>query len=184
MYQHVTVGSVADLDVSELDHRQKALRLKLHETIRKVSDDIGRRYTFNTAIAAVMELMNELAKFQDESVQGRGIMQEALDNIVLMLAPIVPHISHRLWQALGHDTAIVDETWPAYDESALVQDSIELVVQVNGKLRGHIQVPAEADKETIEQLARANDNVQAHIADKALRKVIVVPGRLVNLVVG
>ncbi|MCW8956824.1 MAG: leucine--tRNA ligase, partial [Gammaproteobacteria bacterium] len=183
VYQHVNAGTVTNLDVTVLNEGQKALRLKLHETIRKVGDDIGRRYTFNTAIAAVMELMNELAKFQDDSEQARAIVQEALDNIVLMLSPIVPHISHNLWQALGHDSIIVDEVWPVYDESALVQDNIELVVQVNGKLRGHIQVPADTDKETVEQLALANDNVQAHMADKTLRKVIVVPGRLINLVV-
>ncbi|MCW9013351.1 MAG: leucine--tRNA ligase [Gammaproteobacteria bacterium] len=183
VFSHVSAGPVEALDKDALDEKQKAIRLKLHETIRKVSDDIGRRYTFNTAIAAVMELMNELAKFNDDSEQGRAVMQEALDATVLLLSPIVPHITHELWQQLGHETVIVNESWPEYDESALVRDSIELIVQVNGKLRAKIQVPADADKATIEQLAVDNDNVKAHTEGKTLRKLIVVPGRLVNLVV-
>ena len=183
VHQHVSAGDVAGLDTSALNEPQKDLRRKLHETIRKISDDIGRRHTFNTAIAAVMELMNELGKSADSSGQGRAIMQEALDAIVLMLSPIVPHICHELWQQLGHDSAVIDEAWPAYDEAALVQDSIELIVQVNGKLRAKIRVPADADKDTIEAAAKADSHVQAHTQGKTLRKVIVVPGRLVNLVV-
>ena len=184
VFAHVSNGTVVALNAGSLNETQKAIRLKLHETIKKVSDDIDRRHTFNTAIAAIMELMNELAKFDDTSEQGNAVMQEALEAVVLMLSPIVPHASHYLWQQLGHQTAAVDEAWPAYDESALVKDSIELVVQVNGKLRAKIQVAADADKETIEQNALADENVKTHIEGKTLRKVIVVPGRLVNLVVG
>jgi leucyl-tRNA synthetase len=183
-FAHVSAGDVVELHLSTLDDKQKALRLKLHETIKKVSDDIGRRYTFNTAIAAVMELINEMSRFDDSSEQGRAVMQEALNAVVLMLAPIVPHVTHELWQQLGHSTSVVDEAWPVVDESALVKDSIELVVQVNGKLRAKIAVPANASNDIIEQTAMAEDNVTMHIDGKTVRKVIVVPGRLVNIVVG
>ncbi len=183
IHAHVEAGVVkAACDSASLDDKQKALRLKLHQTIQKVSDDIGRRYTFNTAIAAVMELTNELSKFSDDSDNGRALMQEALDAMVLMLSPIVPHFSHSMWQALGHESAIIDESWPLVDESALVQDSIELMVQVNGKLRSKIKVAADADKDTIEAAALADSNVQNHTEGKTVRKIIVVPGRLVNIV--
>ncbi len=182
IHGHVTSGAAAVLDKAGLNEEQKALRLKLHQTIQKVSDDIGRRYTFNTAIAAIMELTNELSRSADESDNGRAIMQEALDAMVLMLSPIVPHFSHAMWQALGHSTTVIDESWPVVDEDALVQDSIELIVQVNGKLRSKIQVPADADKETIETLAQQDSHVKTHTDGKTVRKIIVVPGRLVNIV--
>ncbi|CAG0910187.1 unnamed protein product [Cyprideis torosa] len=146
------------------------MRLKIHQTIGKVTDDMSRRHTFNTAIAACMELLNELGRFADDSEQGRAVMQEALDAVVLMLSPIVPHISHALWQALGHDGLVVDASWPEVDEAALVQDRIELVVQVNGKLRGKIQVAADATKDSIEQSALNEDKVGRFIADLTVRK--------------
>jgi leucyl-tRNA synthetase len=186
VHAHVSAGAVTALDRAALNDAQKNLRLKLHETIRKVSDDVGRRSTFNTAIAANMELMNELSKFNDDSDQGRAVMQEALHAIVLMLSPIVPHICHELWQCLGHGVdmgAVVEQPWPQYDESALVRSSIELMIQVNGKLRGKIEVPANADQASIEKMALDNDNVKGFIAGKDLKRIIVVPGRLVNLVV-
>lgn len=182
IHTHVSGGEVAEADMSNLTDDQKALRLKLHQTIKKVGDDIGRRYTFNTAIAAVMELTNELSKFKDDTDNGRAVMQEALDAMVLMLSPIVPHFSHAMWQSLGHSTVVIDESWPQADESALVQDSIELMVQVNGKLRSKIKVSADADKETIEALAQQDEHVQQHTDGKTVRKIIVVPGRLVNIV--
>ena len=185
VYQHVSsTDKVVALDLEQLNDGQKSVRMKLHETIQKVSDDIGRRYTFNTAIAAVMELMNHLAKFDDESEQGRAVMREALDAVVLMLSPIVPHITHELWQLLGHDEAIVNCAWPVYDESALVKDSIELMIQVNGKLRGKVNVATNADKDVIEAEAMKDENVIKFIDGKTVRKVIVVPGRLINIVVG
>jgi leucyl-tRNA synthetase len=184
VYAHVSAGAAVELNIDTLNAEQKAIRLKLHETIKKVTDDIERRHTFNTAIAAIMELMNELAKFNDASDEGRGVMQEALDAVVLMLSPIVPHVSHVMWQHLGHDSIAINESWPVCDESALVKDSIELVVQVNGKLRDKIQVPANADKDSIENMAQDSDKVKAHTDGKTIRKVIVVPGRLVNIVVG
>ena len=163
---------------------QKAFRRKLHETILKVSDDIGRRYTFNTAIAANMELLNDIGRFADKTDSGRALVKEALDASVLMLAPIVPHICHELWLALGHAGSVVDCAWPAVDEAALVKDSVELIVQVNGKLRGKISVGTGADDDTIREAALSEPNVKNHVEDKTIRKVIIVPGRLVNMVVG
>lgn len=173
----------AVLDIDSLTEDQKTVRRKLHETIRKVSDDIGRRYTFNTAIAAIMELLNELYRFEDESEQGKAVMRQAVNTVVLMLSPIVPHITQKLWQLLGHDSLIIEQAWPQFDEAALERDSIELVVQVNGKLRSKIYVPADADNDAIENIALKDEKIQLNIQDKTVRKVIVVPGRLVNLVV-
>ena len=185
IHQHLenVAGTVAEVDAGKLNDDQKAMRLKLHETIRKVSDDYGRRLTFNTAIAANMELLNAVARFDDDSDQGHAIRQEVFDSMVLMLAPIIPHVCHQLWQELGHDNVIIDHSWPLVDESALVQDSIEMVIQVNGKLRGKMQVSADADKVSCEASALGNEQVQRFIGDQAVRKVIVVPGKLVNIVV-
>lgn len=183
VYSHVAQGPVAPGKPAALTAEQKALRGKLHETIAKVSDDIGRRYTFNTAIAAVMELINALYKFEDTSPQGRAVAQEALEATVLLLAPIVPHISHALWHALGHADAVLDQTWPVADPAALTRDRVRLVVQVNGKLRGQVEVAVDADESELKTAALADENVQRFIAGKALRKCIVVPGKLINLVV-
>ena len=177
------VGDVPSIDKSTLSDAQKDLRRKTHETIAKISDDIGRRYTFNTAVAASMELLNAVNRFDDDSDNGRAVVREALESVVLMLSPITPHISHALWHALGHETALIDQPWPAVDEDALEQDRIDIVVQVNGKLRGKISVPAAADRDTIAEHALADDNVQRFVAEKAIRKTIVVPGKLVNIVV-
>ena len=181
--EHVAAGSVVSLDVKTLNENQKTLRRTFHQTLKKVTDDVDRRFTFNTAIAAVMELLNALAKFSDDSEQGRAVRQEALQGAVLMLSPMVPHITHRLWQLLGHEGAIIDAQWPPVDEAALVSDSVELVVQVNGKLRAKISVPASADKAAIEAQALSDEAVQKYTDGKDLKKVIVVPGRLVNIVV-
>jgi leucyl-tRNA synthetase len=183
VYRHVESGPPGVLNIAGLNAAQKAIRHSVHSTLAKVSDDIGRRYTFNTAIAANMELMNTLSRFDDESEPGRAVMQEALDAVVLMLSPIVPHISHALWYALGHRQAVVDCDWPTVDEAALAQSSIALVVQVNGKVRGRIDVAPDASKEEIEAMVMNEENVRKHIADKAVRKIIVVPGKLVNMVV-
>ena len=176
-------GEIADELPGELPPAHADLRRKLHQTLEKVTDDYGRRLTFNTAIAANMELLNALGKFDDDSPVGRRVRREVLEHILLMLSPVIPHMAHVLWQRLGHDRAIVDEAWPAVDEAALKQDSIKMVVQVNGKLRGKIQVAADADKAACEAAALANDNVRRFVDGKPLRKVIVVPGKLVNIVV-
>ncbi|MDP6436153.1 MAG: leucine--tRNA ligase [Gammaproteobacteria bacterium] len=172
-----------EADPAGLDARQKEFRKQIHDTVAKVSDDIGRRYTFNTAIAAMMELVNAVARFDVNDANDRLLVQEALDRIVLMLAPIVPHICHYLWLALGHADAVIDAAWPVADEKARQSDSITLVVQVNGKLRARISVPADASKDAAEEAALTDDNVQRFIEGKAIRKVIVVPGKLINVVV-
>ncbi|WP_308366464.1 MULTISPECIES: leucine--tRNA ligase [unclassified Microbulbifer] len=176
-------GSSANIDTDALNEQQQQLRRKTHETIQKVSDDYGRRQTFNTAVAAVMELLNEVGRLAErESAQGLAVEREALQAAVLLLAPVTPHICHSLWQALGNSTPLVDAQWPLVDENALVRSSITLVVQVNGKVRAKFEAPADADKETLEKLALSNDNVQKFIGDATVRKVIVVPGKLVNIV--
>ncbi len=175
-------NDVVALIVDELTAEQKNIRRKLHETIAKVTDDIDRRHTFNTAIAAVMELINELSKFTDDSAQGQAVTREAIEAIVLLLSPIVPHITQQLWNELGHDEILADKPWPVCDESALVRDEIELVVQVNGKLRSKISVSANLDNAAIEKIALADDKIVTNIEGKTIRKIIVVPGRLVNIV--
>jgi len=181
--EHVAAGNVVALEIDSLNDDLKALRRQIHQTVEKVSDDIGRRHTFNTAIAAIMELMNAVTKAKDDSEQGRAVIQEALEIAVLMLSPITPHISHELWQVLGHDEAIVNVAWPKIDQAALVQDKVELMVQVNGKLRSKISVAANMSKDDIEAQALADESVQKFTEGKEVRKVIVVPGRLINIVV-
>jgi leucyl-tRNA synthetase len=158
------------------------MRRAVHATLAKVTDDLGRRRIFNTAIAAVMELMNSLAKFEDRSALGRAIMQEALELIVQMLAPIVPHAAHYLWREFGHTDLLMDHPWPQPDTAALVQDTIAIVVQVNGKLRAQVSVAADAGEESVKQAALADANVQKWVEGKPIRKVIVVKGKLVNVV--
>ncbi len=182
VHGHLAHGPAVQLDSAQLNEDQKALRRKTHETIAKVSDDVSRRLTFNTAIAAVMELVNAASKFVDASEQGRAVMQETLEAIALMLAPITPHIAHELWEALGKDGAIIDAQWPQVDETALTKSSQTIVAQVNGKVRAKLEVPADIDKETMEKLALSDENVIRFIEDKTVRKVIVVPGKLVNIV--
>jgi leucyl-tRNA synthetase len=181
--EHVQAGLPASRELSSLTPAQAELRRLAHQTLAKVTDDIGRRRTFNTAIAAVMELVNALGRFDDTSDAGRCVRHEALILIVAMLSPIVPHISHSLWQSLGHTTAMLDTPWPKVDETALQRDTLVLVVQVNGKLRGRVVVPAAAGEDAVRQAALADEAVQKHIAGKAMKKVIVVPGKLVNIVV-
>ncbi len=179
----VEQGDTPTVDIDSLNDAQKALRRKTHQTISKIDDDVGRRYKFNTAVAAAHEMLNAIKAFADDSEQGRAVVGEALEAVVLTLSPIVPHICGALWQALGHAEPLVDQPWPVVDEGALEQDLVELVVQVNGKLRGRISVAAEADKDTITEAALAEENVQRFVEDNEVRKVIVVPGRLVNVVV-
>ena len=183
VHNHVATGRVASLKIDELDNAQRDLRRKTHQTIAKVGDDMGRRYTFNTAVAASMELLNAVTRLEDTSPQSSAVVREALEAVVLFLSPIVPHICHELWQVLGHETAVVDERWPKFDANAMQQDRIEIVVQVNGKLRGKISVAADANRDEVAASAIADENVQRFIAGKEIRKQIVVPGRLVNIVV-
>lgn len=172
------------LDVSKLNENQKALRRELHKTIAKVTDDIGRRQTFNTAIAAVMELINNMNKAPLETDQDRALCVDILNNIVLMLYPITPHICFELWHKLGHTSNIDNESWPAVDESALVETQKLIVIQVNGKVRGKVNVAVDATKEQIMELAQKDATVTKFMADHEIKKVIYVPGKLLNIVVG
>ena len=183
VHEHVRQAAPAALDKSALTDGQRAIRRQAHHTLAKITDDIGRRRTFNTAIAAAMELLNGLAKFPQSSTQDRAVMQEALEIAVLGLSPIIPHVTHALWKALGHSTALIDERWIPVDAAALQTASITLVVQVNGKLRGHVTVAAGADEATVRAAALAEPHAQKFIGEAAVRKVIIVPGKLVNIVV-
>ncbi|GAA4500458.1 leucine--tRNA ligase [Pseudaeromonas paramecii] len=180
---HVARGPVAPLDVASLSNEQKALRRELHKTIAKVSDDIGRRQTFNTAIAAIMELMNRLAKAPQESDSDRALTQEVLSQVVLMLYPITPHTAFALWQALGGEGDVDEAQWPTADAAAMVEDEKLIVVQVNGKVRGKITVAADASEEAVKTLAFADASVAKFTDGKEVRKAIYVPGKLLNLVV-
>ena len=182
VFDHLALGATVALNVSSLDDAQQALRRKVHQTVQKVTDDMARRHTFNTAIAANMELSNDIARFTDESEQGRAVRHEALEKAVLMLAPIIPHICHTLWNALGDNTAVVDASWPEVDSAALVQNTLELIVQVNGKVRGKIQVSAATSEDDIKAAALSNENVCKFLSGVTVQKVIVVKGRLVNIV--
>ena len=167
----------------ELTESARDFRRQLHQTIAKVSDDIERRRQFNTAIAAIMELMNALAKLDAADPATRAVKQEALEAVVLMLAPIVPHICLSLIKALKPGACLMGPPWPTVDESALTRDEIELMLQVNGKLRGKLRVAVDAGKDAIEQAALASPDVQRFMEGKPARKVVLVPGRLVNVVV-
>ncbi|MDP1787887.1 leucine--tRNA ligase [Nitrosomonas sp.] len=185
VYTHLQHG-VTGIDPvlhQSLTPELKSLRCQLHQTIAKVSDDLDRRHTFNTAIAAVMELMNGLAKSQGTDPASRNLMQEALESIVLLLSPIVPHICHELWRELKPGTELFERPWPQADNAAMVQDEIKLIVQVNGKLRGEINVAKDAGKDVIEHAALTNEHVLKFIEGQTVKKIIVVPGRLVNIVV-
>jgi leucyl-tRNA synthetase len=168
---------------AELTEEQRAIRRLAHQTLAKVTDDIGRRKTFNTAIAAVMELLNGLGKFTPATASDWLVQQEALEIAVISLSPIIPHVTHALWYSLGATIAVIDVAWPAVDAAALEQATREIVVQVNGKLRGRIAVAADADEATIRAAALADANVQKFVGAATIRKVIVVPGKLVNVVI-
>ncbi|HFD11625.1 MAG TPA: leucine--tRNA ligase [Crenotrichaceae bacterium] len=181
---------IPELDATLLTPEQSDLRRKTYQTLDKATRDIGKRKTFNTVIAANMELLNSISRFADNQAaeanqqQGVAVRHEALELIVLMLSPIIPHMCHALWLALGHTEPVVDVAWPSVDETALQQDAVELVVQVNGKRRGSIEVSTNASKDEIEQIAIQNNQIQRFIEGKQVKRVIVVPGRLINIVVG
>ena len=182
---HTPDHPAVDLAGVELNEAQRQMRLKTHSTLDKVTDDYGRRQTFNTAIAACMELVNAINKYQDEN-QGpldQAILTEALETVLLMLSPVVPHICHALWFHLGHDTAIASTAWPEVDRAALRQSTVTIVLQVNGKLRGKLEVDKNMAREELEKTALAHESIQRYTDGAQVRKVIVVPGRLVNVVV-
>jgi leucyl-tRNA synthetase len=177
--QHESLPTLSEVT---LNNTQKTLRRELHKTIAKVSDDIGRRNTFNTAIAAIMELMNHLTKAPMQEPADRAVMLEAIRAVVVMLTPIVPHLSHKLWQMIGDGSTVEEATWPVVDNAALVEDEKLIIVQVNGKLRAKVTVAADATQETVQALALSEENVSRFTDDKTIRKVIYVPGKLLNIV--
>ncbi|PIF22916.1 leucyl-tRNA synthetase [Candidatus Pantoea floridensis] len=183
-YEHVAKGATVALDVNSLNDDQKALRRDLHKTIAKVADDVGRRQTFNTAIAAIMELMNKLIRAPQEGEQDRALLQEALMAVTRLLYPFTPHASYVLWQALGGEGSIDEASWPVADEAAMVEDSLLVVVQVNGKVRGKITVATDATQEQVQARAAQEHLVAKYLDGVTIRKVIYVPGKLLNLVVG
>jgi leucyl-tRNA synthetase len=181
VHEHTNKGTVEALDVAALSGNQKALRRDVHKTIAKVSDDIGRRQTFNTAIAAIMELMNKLNKAPQESAQDRALLDEALKAVVAMLYPMTPHASFEMWEALG-ETDIDTAAWPTFDEKALVEDEKTIVVMINGKLRAKLIVAADATEEQVKELGLKDDNAIKFLDGLTIRKVIYVPGKLLNIV--
>jgi len=184
VHGHVARGDVPSLNVVDLSSAGKALRRKTHETLQKADDDYGRRQQFNTVVSAVMELLNTVAKTELANDADRGAVQEAWVSAVLIISPIAPHIAHELWSVLGMSEALVGYPWPGIDATALEQDSLTLVVQVNGKVRGQVDVAKDADKEAILAMAKADANVRRYLQGKTVRKEIVVPNKLVNIVVG
>ena len=170
------------LNKAGLSKEQQTLRREVHRCIEKVTDDLGRRQTFNTAVAAIMELLNHLQKAPQDSPLDRAVMREAIESVILLLNPITPHLSHTLWKALGHSNDVETQPWPVADKDALVEEEKLIIVQVNGKVRAKITVAADASKEQVEADAKAHPNVQQFTDGKTIRKVILVPGKLVNIV--
>ena len=180
--EHMTIGDVVDSDASKLTEEQKDLRRLTHETLQKCEDDYDRRLAFNTVVAAVMSLQNQVIKFDDDSEQGRAVKREALKAAVLIMSPIAPHVCHVLWQAMGLGD-IEQAEWTAVDEDALEKSSVELAVQVNGKVRGKIDAPVDAAEDVVVELARKQENVEKFIEGNTIRKIIYVPNKILNVVV-
>ncbi len=185
VYEHISLGEIAEYSTGDLSAELKAIRLQLHLTIEKVADDYGRRHSFNTAISSVMELMNALAKIEATDAITRSVRQEVLQNVALLLSPIVPHICQALWAELRPNSSILEASWPIADKAAMVQDDVELVLQVNGKLRGSMIVSKQLPKDAIEQLAITQACITKFLVDgQTVRKIIVVQNKLVNVVIG
>ena len=177
------ISNVDDIDPDDFfNDSQKELRKETHKTIAKVSDDIGRRYTFNTAIAAIMSLSNRVSRYQIDTDLDRKVVREALESMVLLLSPIVPHICNHLWTELGHQTPVVNELWPTFNEDLTVDATLEIVIQINGKLRARLNVDANIDEETLKELAFNEPKIAKLIAEQTIKKTIVVPGKLINIV--
>ena len=181
VYEHSQKGIVNKYKSGELSSEQKKLRTSLHQTITKVTNDYQVRKQFNTVIAAIMELLNSYTKLGD--AVGQELSQELLENVVILLSPITPHICEELWQILRPNTEILEQQWPAADNAALEVDEVEMIIQVNGKLRGKIMIDKSLSKEQVEVMAKDNSNVQKFITGQTIKKIIVVPNKLINIVV-
>jgi leucyl-tRNA synthetase len=184
VHEHLAQGDVPALDPAALSDAGRELRRKSQETLLRADDDYGRRLTFNTVVSAVHELVNAVSRMEPGNDADRAAVREALTIAVLVLSPIAPHVCQNLWHALGQEGLLVQARWPEVDHAALVQEALELVVQVNGKVRGKVSVPADADEAAMREAALANENVVRFVDGKTVRKVISVPGKLVNIVVG
>jgi leucyl-tRNA synthetase len=176
-------GALSKINISRLTDEQKAMRQKTHLALQKVGDDFGRRHSFNTAIAAMMELNNTLAKYADDSQEGVAIKREAIEIMVKCLSPVMPHVCHHLWFLLGGKEAVVNSSWPKVDDSALIQENVQLIAQVNGKLRAKIVVPVDSENKVVEGIALNDERILKFTAGKQIVKVIVVPNRLINVVI-
>ena len=176
-------AKVSEIDASILNEEQSSVRQKTHLALQKVGDDFGRRHSFNTAIATMMELNNSISRFDDASEQGMAIKQEAIEIMVKCLSPVMPHVCHHLWLLLGGERAVVDSSWPKVDESALVQENVQIIAQVNGKLRAKIMAPLDSNNQTIQEIALADEKIEKFTTNKKILKVIVVPNKLINIVV-
>ncbi|MBT7753878.1 MAG: class I tRNA ligase family protein, partial [Gammaproteobacteria bacterium] len=176
-----SIGSIKGNE--SFNELQTDLRRKTHKTIAKVTDDIGRRYTFNTAIAAIMELFNHLNIFKMNSDLDKKVVRESIETILLLLSPIVPHICNRLWHEIGNENAIIYERWPVYQKDLTVDDVIEVVIQVNGKLRSRALISADKSKEELKEIALSDSKIISFIDGKEIKKVIVVPKKLINIVI-
>ena len=158
----------------------RELQRRVHRTVKKVTEDIGERYHFNTAISAIMELFNAIGEYPEDA--DRGTVADALETGVILLAPFAPHLSEELWHVMGHESSVHEQPWPAYDPAMLVEEEVEMAVQINGRVRDKLVVPAAADRETVEQLALNQERIKNHLSGKTVRKVIVVPKKLINIV--
>ena len=168
----------------ELNGKDKDMRRLVHTTIKRVTDDIGSRFNFNTAVSAIMELVNGMYQYRELPDHNKAVMAEAVDTLVLLLAPFIPHVTEELWQAIGHGESVHKQNWPAVDEKALVVEEATVILQINGKIRDKIVLPLNVDQAEAEKIALAQPKIADMIAGKEIKKVIVVPNKLVNIVVG
>ena len=176
----VEISKIDDLNLNE---EQRSIRQKTHLALKKVGDDFGRRHSFNTAIATMMELNNLVSRYADTSQQGMAVKQEAIEIMVKCLSPVMPHVCHHLWFLLGGKNAVVDSQWPEVDESALIQERVQIIAQVNGKLRAKIMAPLDSDNQAVQEIALSDEKIVKFTMDKQIIKVIVVPNKLINIVV-
>ena len=184
-YVQGTDGKLVDYSsLGELSSKDKDLRRLVHTTIKRVTDDAGTRFNFNTAISAIMELVNGLYQYRELPDCNKAVMAEAVDTLILVLAPFIPHVTEELWQAVGHDNSVHKQQWPVVDEQALVADEVTVIVQINGKVRDKIVMPINVDKAEAEKIALSQPKIADMVAGKVIKKVVVVPNKLINIVVG
>lgn len=184
-YVQGTDGKLVDYSsLGELSSKDKDLRRLVHTTIKRVTDDAGTRFNFNTAISAIMELVNGLYQYRELPDCNKAVMAEAVDTLILVLAPFIPHVTEELWQAVGHDNSVHKQQWPVVDEQALIADEVTVIVQINGKVRDKIVMPINVDKAEAEKIALSQPKIADMVAGKAIKKVVVVPNKLINIVVG